>query len=121
MRVFPAPFARHMSYGPLLVFKSAKTTSRDISLKPSAVPLPTQSLTTRLVVLVTTTTEATRAMPPTLEDLAATPPAPTKHQMEIVLVVATATPTTLTAARGGDWQQTAPRRRLLDTPGKALL
>ena len=110
-----------MSYGPLPVSKSARTTSRDISLKPSAVPPPTQNLTTRLVMLVTTATKATRATPPALEDLAATPIAQTAHEVEMVLVVATATPTMLIAAHGGDWQQTIPRRHLLDLPGPALL
>ena len=115
-----------MSYGPLPVSKSARTTSQDISLKPSAVPPPTQNLTKRLVMLVATATKATRATPPALEDLAATPTARTAHVVEMARVIATNTPTMLTAAHGRDWLTsppllTMPRRPLLGHPGPPLL
>ena len=119
MRVSPATCARQMNYGPLPVSKFARTTSRDVSLKPSAVPPPTQNLTKRLTMLVTTAAKASRALPPTQKGLAATPMARTAHVVEMVLVIATTTPAMLTAAHGGDWLTnppllTMPRRPLLD-------
>ena len=100
MRVSLALYARHMNCGLLLVLKSAQTTSHGISSKPSAVPLRTQNLTTRMAMLVPTATKASGTTPPALADLAVTPTARTTHVVQIVLVVATITLTMLTAAHG---------------------
>ena len=140
MRVSPAPCAKHMSYGPLPASKSARITSQDVSLKSSAVPPPTQNLTKRLVTPVTTAMEATRATPPTLEDLAATPTARatratlptledlavtptarTERVVEMARVIAAITPTVLTDTHGRDWLAhpsllAMPRRPLLGPP-----
>ena len=108
------------------VSKSARTTSQDGSLKPSAVPPPTQHLANRLATLVATAAKASRAMPPPLEGLAAAPTARTAHVVQMVLVIATTAPTILTAAHDGGWLTnppllTMPRCPLLDLPSPALL
>ena len=102
MRVSLAPYAKHMNCGLLLVLKSAQTTTQGISSKPSAVPPPTQNLTTRMAMLVPTAMKAAGTTPPALVDLAATPTAWTTHVVGIALVVATITLTMLTAAHSGD-------------------
>ena len=113
MPVSPAPYARHMNCGPLPVSKSVRITPHDVSLKPSARPPPTQDPKNRPATLVTTAAETLRATPSALAGLAAIPTAlaglvadPTTqmaHVMEMVLMIAAATPTILTAAHDGDW------------------
>ena len=126
MRVSLAPYVRHMHYRLLPVLKSARTTSRGISLKPTAVSPPTQDPTARLAMLVTTATKASRATLPTLGYLAATPTVWTALVVGMVLAIATATPTMLTAAHDAGWLTnppllTMPRRPLLGLRGPALL
>ena len=94
-------------------------------MKSSAAPPPTQNLTKRLIMPVTTATKATRTTPPTLEDLAATPTVRTAHVVEMARVIATTTPAVLTAAQGRDWLTsppllTIPQRPLLGHPGPPL-
>jgi hypothetical protein len=118
MQVSLVPCARLMSYGPLPESKSARTTLRGVSLKPSAVPPPTHNLTKHLDMLATTATTATRAALPKLEDLAAAPKASAVHVVEIARVIATTTLTMLTAAYDRDLP-TSPL--LLPVPRRSLL